>query len=126
MGLMADNATLVPEWILMVSNLRGAQDIRLQEVLVDITGNISRLEVKSATAKGSSKCSNLEVAKKQSPAKVAKKEIFVHPSIRAELLQAFPDRLDLKKLCTICNVEDVRHLFPDTNLPQLGCAHKLV
>ena len=109
-GLMVDNAALVPEWIIMVSNLRGAQDFRLLEVPpVDIAGNIDRLELDPSSTKGDSKRSNLEVAKKQPPAKGAKKEIFVHPSIRAKVLQAFPHRLDLKKLCSIYNVKTYGH-----------------
>ena len=52
MGLMVDNAALVPELIIMVSNLRGAQDFRLLETPVNIAGYINRLELKSATSKG--------------------------------------------------------------------------
>ena len=96
MGLMADNAALVPEWIIMVSNLRGAQDFRLLEVPVDIAGNITAINLDIASTKGNSKRSNPEGAKKLPPTKVTKMETFVHPAIRAKLLQAFPDRLDLK------------------------------
>ena len=116
MGLMADNAALVPEWVIMVSNLRGAQDFRLLEVPVDIAGNIAVIELDQAPTKASNKRSTPEGGQKLPQSKLPKKEVFVHPAIKAKLTQAFPDRLDLRKLCSICNVRDVRHLFPDTSL----------
>ena len=120
MGLMTGSTALVAEWQIMAQNIMGgAQDFKFLEVPLDIAGiptnAITDTPKPSTPVKNTPKID--EQDKQPSPPKRQKiQKVKIHPAIKAKITALLPNRLNIKKLCTVCNLESARMIFPDSNI----------
>ena len=122
MGLMTGPNALVAEWQIMSQNiLGGAQDFKFLEVPLAISGN--ELEPTPTPKKpiipSITPGRNDLAPPERDPITPKRRKITnvkIHPAIKAKVTALLPDRLNIKKLTTACNLTSARMIFPNSDI----------
>jgi hypothetical protein len=119
MGLMTGQNALVAEWQIMSQNIMGgAQDFNFLEVPIDISGTASKEKDKSKPNSPEKPPMNDDTQDKpNTPTKRRKiQKVQIHPAIKAKVTALLPDKLNMKKLCNVCDIKTARMIFPNSDI----------
>jgi hypothetical protein len=120
LGQMTGPTALVAEWQIMTQNiLGGAQDFKFLEVPLAISGNPVELDNKTKKPKpnaGSPTPSSPNADTPTIPPKRRKILVKIHPTIKAKITSILPDKLNLRKLASVCNIPSARAIFPQSDI----------
>jgi hypothetical protein len=121
MGQMTGPTSLVAEWQIMTQSiLGGAQDFKFLEVPIAISGITT--EADTATHKPKPKPSPADPSPPsgETPTSPAKRrkivQVKIHPTIKAKITAILPDKLNLHKIASICNIQSARAIFPQSDI----------
>ena len=121
LGQMTGPTSLVAEWQVMTQNiLGGAQDFKFLEVPMAISGiaidpdtNAKKPKPKPTTPNPSSPQGDNNP---ETPPKRRKIQVKIHPTIKAKITAILPNKLNLRKLASVCNIPSARAIFPQSDI----------
>ena len=121
MGQMTGPTALVAEWQIMTQNiLGGAQDFKFLEVPIAISGNTIEEKPLTLPPKAKAKIpppnTSGEPALEPSPPKRKKIKVEIHPTIKSKITTILPNKLNMRKLTTACNLQSARNIFPQSDI----------
>ena len=123
MGQMKGPTALIAEWQIMTQNiLGGAQDFKFLEVPLTIAGTETEMKPQTPITpkiKANDTPTNTNGAPNQEPASPPKRrkiKIEIHPTIKAKITAILPNKLNMRKLTTACNIQSARNIFPDSDI----------
>ena len=125
-GQMLTDGSRSPEWDTAVTMIRSKSDFTLLEVPLQINGVTQLCTTGSGKRKQRDEDKELDQEKdapnpkKQKGEKYDGRKLPVHPTIKAKLTAALPDKFQMGKLATACGIKQLDHVFPEE--PKL-CLH---